>query len=66
MLLILNSYESHKSLAFQDLCKENKIITLYIPPHLSYILQLLNVGCFAPLKQAYSKEIRVLALDYIS
>jgi hypothetical protein len=23
------------------------------------------VGCFAPLKRAYSKEIRVLALDYI-
>jgi hypothetical protein len=23
------------------------------------------VGCFAPLKQAYSQEIRVLALDHI-
>jgi hypothetical protein len=65
VLLILNSYESHKSLAFQDLCKESKIITLCMPAHLSHILQLLNVGCFAPLKQVYSKEIRVLALDYI-
>jgi hypothetical protein len=37
-----------------------------MPPYLSHILQLLNVGCFAPLKQAYSKEIRVLALNYIS
>jgi hypothetical protein len=37
-----------------------------MPLHLSYILQLLNVGCFGLLKQAYSKEIRVLALDYIS
>ena len=36
-----------------------------MPLHLSYILQLLNVGCFALLKRAYSKEIRVLALDYI-
>jgi hypothetical protein len=37
-----------------------------MPPHLSYILQLLNVGCFTPLKWAYSKEIKVLVLDYIS
>jgi hypothetical protein len=37
-----------------------------MPPHLSHILQLLNIGCFAPLKQAYSKEIRVLVLNYIS
>ena len=65
MLLILNGHESHKSLAFQDLCKESKIITLCIPMHLSHILQPLNIGCFAPLKRAYSKEIRVLALDYI-
>ena len=65
MLLILNSYKSYKLLHFQDLCEKNKIITLCMPPHLSHILQPLNVGCFAPLKQAYSKEIQVLALDYI-
>ena len=66
MLLIIDGHESHKSVAFQDLCKENKIITLCMPPHLSHILQLLNVGCFAPLKRAYGREIRVLALDCIS
>ena len=65
MLLILDGHESHKSLAFQDLCEENKIITLCMPAHSSHILQPLDVGCFAPLKRAYSKEIRVLALDYI-
>jgi hypothetical protein len=37
-----------------------------MPLHLSHILQPLNVGCFAPLKRAYSREIRGLALDYIS
>src|SRR5690349_10362587 len=36
-----------------------------MPAYLSYILQPLDVGCFAPLKRAYSKEIRVLVLDYI-
>jgi hypothetical protein len=34
--------------------------------HASYILQLLDVGCFAPLKQAYKKEIRGLADSYIN
>ena len=66
VLLIIDGHESHKSLAFQDLCEENKIITLCMPPHSSHILQPLDVGCFAPLKRAYSKEIRVLATNHVS
>ena len=66
VLLIIDGHESHKSLAFQDLCEENKIVTLYMPLHSSYILQPLDVGCFTPLKREYSKEIRGLATDYIS
>jgi hypothetical protein len=66
VLLVINGYESHKSLAFQNLCEENKIITLCMPLHLLHILQLLNIGCFTPLKRAYSREIRVLATDYVS
>jgi NADH:ubiquinone oxidoreductase subunit 4 (subunit M) len=37
-----------------------------MPLHASYILQLLNVGCFAALKQAYKKEIKGLADSYIN
>jgi hypothetical protein len=37
-----------------------------MPLHASYILQPLNVGCFAPLKQAYRTEIRGLADSYIN
>jgi hypothetical protein len=37
-----------------------------MPLHASYILQLLDVGCFAPLKQVYKKEIRGLADCYIN
>jgi hypothetical protein len=37
-----------------------------MPLHTSYILQLLNVGCFALLKQAYKKEIRGLVDSYIN
>ena len=65
-LLILDGHESHKSLAFQDLCEENKIITLCMPPHASHILQPLDVGCFAPLKRAYKEEIRGLAGCHIN
>ena len=32
-----------------------------MPLHSSHLLQPLNVGCFAPLKQAYSKKISSLA-----
>ncbi|OWY51599.1 putative transposase [Alternaria alternata] len=64
-LLILDGHESHQSLAFQDLCEENKIITVCMPPRSSHILQPLDVGCFAPLKQAYKKELRGLADSHI-
>jgi hypothetical protein len=37
-----------------------------MPLHASYILQPLNVRYFAPLKQAYKKEIRGLADSYIN
>ena len=54
-LLIINSYKSHNLLQFTKYYKENKIITLYIPPYLSYILQLLDMGCFLPLKMVYGR-----------
>jgi len=64
-LLIIDGHESHQSLAFQDLCGENRIIALCMPPHSSHILQPLDVGCFASLKQAYKKELRGLADSHI-
>jgi hypothetical protein len=35
-------------------------------PYLSYLLQLLNVGCFSLLKRAYSREIETLMRYYIN
>jgi hypothetical protein len=32
-LLILDGHESHHSVDFEEYCKENKIIRLYMPPH---------------------------------
>jgi hypothetical protein len=37
-----------------------------MPLHASYILQLLNIRCFAPLKQVYKKEIKGLVDSYIN
>ena len=65
-LLILDGHESHHSLEFQDLCKENDIYTLCMPPHSSHLLQPLDVGCFSPLKRAYSREVESLMRDHIN
>jgi hypothetical protein len=35
-------------------------------PYLSYLLQLLNVGCFLLLKRAYSCKIKALICYYIN
>jgi hypothetical protein len=56
-LLILDSYSSYVTLEFDLFCKEHSIITLCMPLHSSYLLQLLDVGCFAVLKQSYGRQI---------
>ncbi|USP74632.1 hypothetical protein yc1106_01906 [Curvularia clavata] len=65
-LLILNGHKSHQSLEFQELYKENNIYTLCMPPHSSHLLQPLNVGCFSPLKRAYSREVESLIRNHIN
>jgi hypothetical protein len=59
-LLAIDGHESHNSLAFQQYCKENKIITICMPPHSLHLLQPLDVGCFAPLKKAYERQAKDL------
>ncbi|KAL2019740.1 hypothetical protein VTK56DRAFT_9184 [Thermocarpiscus australiensis] len=56
-LLILDGHESHYSVDFEDFCKANDIIPLYLPPHASHFLQSLDVGCFSSLKVWYGKQI---------
>ena len=65
-LLVLDGHESHRSIEFQELCKENNIYTLCMPPHSSHLLQPLDVGCFSPLKRAYSREIEALIRHHIN
>jgi len=65
-LLIIDGHESHRSLEFEEICKENNIITLCMPAHSSHLLQPLDVGCFAPLKKAYGRQIEELMRNYIN
>jgi hypothetical protein len=37
-----------------------------MPAHLSHLLQLLNVGCFAPLKKAYGDKVNQLIHNQIN
>jgi hypothetical protein len=65
-LLILDGHESHQSLEFQEICKENNIYTLCMPAHSSHLLQPLDIGCFSPLKRAYSREVEHLIRHHIN
>jgi hypothetical protein len=60
-LLIPNGYSSHAPPDFDQYCEGNRIITLYMPPHTSHLLQPLNVGCFAVLKAVYRLQVAELA-----
>ena len=65
-LLILDGHESHSSAEFREYARTNQIITLCMPPHSSHLLQPLDVGCFGPLKKAYSRQIENLVRSRIT
>jgi hypothetical protein len=58
-LLILDRYSSYLTLEFDLFYQEHLIITLCIPLHSSYLLQLLDISCFAVLKRLYRQQIKV-------
>lgn len=64
-LLIFDGYESYQLTKFELHCQKYNIIILYMLLHSSYYLQLLDVSCFRPLKQAYGHQIENLIYIYI-
>src|SRR4030081_427431 len=60
-LLILDGHGSHLTPEFDEICTQNDIIPICMPPHSSHLLQPLDVGCFAPLKRAYGRLIEYKA-----
>ena len=68
-LLVLDGYNSHISPEFDRFCLDYQIVVLGMPAHLSHLLQLLDVGCFLVLKQAYRhliEQIISYGVNYIN
>lgn len=65
-LLILDGHVSHHSDVFETYCKAHNIITLCMPAHTSHRLQPLDVGCFGPLKLAYSRQLERLIRCFVT
>lgn len=59
-LLILDGHGSHLTPKFDEICYQNDVIPICMPPHSSHLLQPLDVGCFAVLKRAYGKKVEDL------
>jgi hypothetical protein len=57
-LLILDGHGSHLTPEFDLFCTEYSIITLYMPPHSSHLLQPCDVSFFAVLKRLYGQQIQ--------
>ena len=66
-LLILDGYSSYIIIEFMYLCFQHYIYLLFLPPHISHILQPLDLLVFSLLKSAYRKQIDLLvqAIDSI-
>jgi hypothetical protein len=64
-LLILDNHGSHTTPEFRTFCKDNSIVLLWMPPHSSHLLQPLDVGCFSPLKTAFSKQNQDLIKNHV-
>ncbi|KAI4745532.1 hypothetical protein E4T50_04115 [Aureobasidium sp. EXF-12298] len=57
----MDGHGSHTAIDFLWYCKQNKIHLLFLPGHISHVLQPLNLGVFAPLKSRYRAQIAALA-----
>jgi hypothetical protein len=52
--------QSNSTPRFNEICEENKIILICMPPHSSHLLQPLDIGCFAVLKRSYGRSIKLV------
>ena len=52
----MDGHSSHMTANFIAFCMEYLIDLLILPPHISHLLQPLDVGVFAPLKRALVEE----------
>ena len=62
-LLLLDGHSSHETLYTLELAKENKIISICLPPHMTHLLQPMDVSFFKSLKSAWDQECEAYARD---
>ena len=55
VLLLLDGHSSHETLDAIEFAKARNIAIFELPPHLTHILQPMDVGFFGPLKTAWNK-----------
>ena len=58
-LLVLDGHGSHLTPKFDEICVQNKIIPICMPPHSSHLLQPLDIGCFAVVKRSYGRLVEM-------
>ena len=58
-LLVLDGHGSHLTPQFDQICEENDIIPICMPPHSSHLLQPLDIGCFAVVKRSYGRLVEM-------
>ena len=58
-LLLLDGHSYHCTIEFLDYCLEKHIILGFLLPHITHLLQPLDVGLFGPLTVAYLRLLRV-------
>ena len=61
--LLVDGHSSHIDLDTSKFCTANQILLYCLPPHTSHVLQPLDVGFFAPLKQAWQDAVAQYQLD---
>jgi hypothetical protein len=68
-MLILDGHGSYLTAEFDRTCTENNIIPICMPLHSSYLLQPLDVSCFAIIKRKYRQLVEQwirLGFNYIN
>jgi hypothetical protein len=56
-LLLFDGHGSYLIFQVVSFCRQHKIVLLYLPSHLTYILQPCDVDAFGPLAEAYRKVL---------
>jgi len=57
----MDGYSSHINVNFIKYYWNHKIIPIYLPPYLMYLLQPLDLVIFSPLKHVYSTKVNKYA-----